>query len=151
MFDFIRNVLENNNLIPAWSELPEVKSLIRLKPKEESEKPRQPYDEIKLFEKAGKLKFKLHERKFFLEFEVVIPMEYPYKKPTVKFLGHNYDVNFARIFNAGCDQLVRRLWEGGEPGYIPGTKSDINKGKIGNKKNVGVLASELDKLKVLSR
>jgi hypothetical protein len=35
-------------------------------------------DEIKLFEKSGKLKFKLKEKKFYLEFELIIPEEYPY-------------------------------------------------------------------------
>ena len=52
--------MENNNLIPVWDELADIKSILKLKQKEEKEKPVQPYDEIKLFEKAGKLKFKLH-------------------------------------------------------------------------------------------
>lgn len=34
---------------------------------------------------------------------------------------------------------------------MPGRKADINKGKIGHKKAVGALQSEMDKLKVLSR
>jgi hypothetical protein len=41
--------MENNNLIPAWDELPAIKDVLRLKDHE-------PLDEIKLFEKAGKFK-----------------------------------------------------------------------------------------------
>jgi hypothetical protein len=34
-----------------------------------------------------------------------------------------------------------RLHQGGEPGYLPGTKNDLNKGMIG-RKNMGVLEYE---------
>ena len=40
---------------------------------------------------------------------------------------------------------------GVNPGYLPGERSDINKGKIGHKKAQGALESEMDKLKVLNR
>ena len=143
--------MENNNLIPVWDELADIKGVLKLKPKEETEKPVQPYDEIKLFEKAGKLKFKLYQKKYFLEFETVVPEDYPARKPTLKFVDHNYDPNFAKIFNAGAEQIIRRLWEGGYPGYEPGESGNINKGKIGTKKQQGALQSEMAKMKLLSR
>ena len=51
-------------------------------------------------EKAGKLAFKIHCRKFFLEFSMVIPEDYPAKKPELKFIDHNFDKDFARLFEA---------------------------------------------------
>ena len=103
IFEFVKNIMENNNLIPVWNELPEIKKLLKLKnPKEES-KGDQVYDEIKLFEKAGKLKFILKQRKFFLEADVTVPEEYPSRKPEIKFVDHNYDKNFAKIFLAGAE------------------------------------------------
>ena len=35
VFEFLRNVMENNNLIPAWDELSEIEGLLRLKPEDE--------------------------------------------------------------------------------------------------------------------
>ena len=32
VFEFIRNIMESNNLIPAWDEIPEIKEVLRLKP-----------------------------------------------------------------------------------------------------------------------
>jgi hypothetical protein len=49
--------MENNNLIPAWNELPIIRSQLRLQPKKveeskgEEKKFEGPFDEIKLFEK----------------------------------------------------------------------------------------------------
>ena len=56
VFEFIKNILETNNLIPMWSEMAEIKKILRLKADEKDDTP---LDEIKLFEKAGKLKIKL--------------------------------------------------------------------------------------------
>lgn len=116
--------MENNNLIPVWNELPQIKEVLRLKD-------HQPVDELKLFEKAGKLKVVARQGDFYLNFEVSIPEEYPSAKPELTINDHNFDPNFAKIYEAAGHQILRRLWEGGEPGYIPGSKSDINKGKIG--------------------
>ena len=33
--------------------------------------------------------------------------------------------------------IIERLWNGGEPGYEPGSEVDINAGKIGFRKAVG--------------
>lgn len=96
VFDFLFNIMLNNNLIPAWSEIPEIKEILRL----ENNSPQCKFkDELKLFEKQGKLKIKLRQGKtFFVEFELVVPENYPYEKPELRFLDHNYDKNFARIF-----------------------------------------------------
>ena len=37
------------------------------------------------------------------------------------------------------------------PGYEPGDNVEVNKGKIGGKKAQGGLASQMEKLKILSR
>lgn len=77
--------MESNNLIPVWNELPLIKQFLRLQPKktEDGKEPefKGPYDEIKLFEKAGKLKIKAKEGNFFLDFDLIIPEEYPAAKP----------------------------------------------------------------------
>lgn len=152
VFDFLQTIMENNNLIPAWNELAAIRTLLRLPPKKEEEKDsfKGPYDEIKLFEKAGKLRFKLKEGDFFLEFELTVPDEYPAAQPGLTIIGHNYDKNFANIFEATAEQILRRLWQGGEPAYEPGSMSDLNKGKIGVKKAQGTLASEMEKMKLLN-
>jgi len=87
----------NNNLIPIWSELADIKGVLRLENNSPNVKVK---DTLKMFEKQGKLKVILRQGKFFLEVDIEIPGEYPYKAPTIKFIDHNYDANFARIFNA---------------------------------------------------
>lgn len=103
-----------------------------------------------MFEKAGKLRFKVREGKFFLDFEVVVPEFYPSEKLELKFNETNFDESYAIIFKARADQVIKRLWEGGEPGYLPGLKSDLNKGKIGLQKVKGKDVAEMDKLKMLT-
>ena len=88
VFQFVHNIMENNNLIPAWDEIPQIKKIL------------QSTDELKLFEKAGKLKLKLKKNDFFLEFEIVVPTQYPAKKPELTILTHNYDKNFTKIYEA---------------------------------------------------
>jgi ubiquitin-protein ligase len=83
--------MENNNLVPVWNELPEIKKLLRIKNPKEETKNDQIFDEIKLFEKAGKLKIIMREAKFFLELDVNVPEDYPARKPEIKFVDHNYD------------------------------------------------------------
>ena len=155
VFDFIESIMENNNLIPAWNELASIKSLLRLQPKvkqpegENKDSFKGPYDEIRLYEKAGKLRVKLKEGEFFLDLELTVPEEYPAARPEMAIMGHNYDQNFAKIFEATAEQILRRLWQGGEPAYEPGSVSDINKGKIGTRKAKGTLATEMEKMKLL--
>ena len=48
VFEFLSNILTNNNLIPAWSELPEIKGVLHLENNSPNVKVK---DEIKLFEK----------------------------------------------------------------------------------------------------
>lgn len=31
VFEFVRNIIENNNLIPAWDEIPKIKGILRMK------------------------------------------------------------------------------------------------------------------------
>lgn len=56
--------------------------MLRLKPKDAVDekaangKPVQ-YDEIKMYEKAGKMRLKVKEGKYFCDFEVVVPEFYP--------------------------------------------------------------------------
>ena len=108
VFEFLRNILENNNLIPAWSELPDIKSILNLEKNSEGV---QHKDELKLFEKAGKIQFKLrHGPKVFLDFEVTVPEEYPYKQPELRVIDYNLDANFAKLYIAGAQQIIRRLW-----------------------------------------
>ena len=54
-YEFIRKVLDMNNLIPCYEEVTQVKSII------DAEKG----DTLKTFEKAGKLKLNLKQDKFF--------------------------------------------------------------------------------------
>jgi len=72
---------------------------------------------LKMMEKAGKLRLKLCEKKFFLVIDILVPEQYPAKKPELKFIEHNYDVNFARIFEAQANQIIKKLWNGGEATY----------------------------------
>ena len=77
VFEFIRGILENNNLIPVWDELPQIKEVLRLPKKGEESKT--PLDELKMMEKAGKLRIKLCERKFYCQFDITVPAQYPAK------------------------------------------------------------------------
>lgn len=92
-FDFLKGILENNNLIPAWSEFPEIRQLLKLKKPKEEAKAGVIYDEIKLFEKAGKVRIKTYgiKGKMYLDYEIVVPENYPAEKPTLKFIDHNFD------------------------------------------------------------
>jgi ubiquitin-protein ligase len=55
-------------------------------------------DELKMMEKAGKLRVKMCEKKFFCTVDITVPGAYPAKKPEIKFIENNYDPNFAKIF-----------------------------------------------------
>jgi hypothetical protein len=48
-FEFIKNIMENNNLIPIWDELPEIKKVLHMPVKGEENKNAK--DELKMFEK----------------------------------------------------------------------------------------------------
>ena len=50
---------------------------------------------------------------------------------------HNFNEVFAEIFENHTTSIIKRLWGGGEPGYDPSQKVDLNAGKIGYKKAVG--------------
>lgn len=62
VFEFLDNILQNNNLIPCWTEFADIKGVIDAKKG----------DELKMFEKAGKIKVTLKHDNFYsvIEFEV---------------------------------------------------------------------------------
>lgn len=55
------------------------------------------------------------------------------------------------MFYLQANQIIRRLWQGGDPGYLPGDVVDNSKDKIGQKKAVGAIEAQMDKLKLLNR
>jgi hypothetical protein len=79
---------------------------LRLQPKKGEEAKESdfkgPYDEIKLYEKIGKLRVKLREGTFYLDIELVVPEEYPAAKPEMNIIDHNFDPTFAKIFEAAA-------------------------------------------------
>lgn len=84
VFEFLNNIIQNNNLIPAWDELPDIKDILHLENNSPDFKVK---DEIKLYEKQGKLKIKVRNGpKFFIEFELLIPEAYPYEMPTLTMI-----------------------------------------------------------------
>ena len=68
----------------------------------------------------------------------------------MKFIESNFEENFVEIFEARAQGIIKRLWEGGEPGYLPGKKNDLNKAMMEQKKSQGGLAYEMEKMKILS-
>ena len=54
--------MENNNLIPIWDELPEIKKVLRIPKKDQDNKNNK--DELKIFEKAGRMRIKMCEENF---------------------------------------------------------------------------------------
>jgi hypothetical protein len=89
VFQFLDNILQNNNLIPAWDELPDIKDILRL---EKNSPETEHKDELKMFEKQGKLRIKMRNgAKFFLEIELVVPEAYPYDKPSLKIIDSSQD------------------------------------------------------------
>lgn len=84
MFEFIIKIIENNNLIPAWNELPDIKEVLHLENNSPNIKVK---DEIKLYEKQGKIGIKMRRgEKFFLEIELLVPESYPFDAPTLKII-----------------------------------------------------------------
>jgi hypothetical protein len=71
------------------------------------------------------------------------------QKVTMNFKEHNYNKIFAEVFKTHADQVIRRLWQGMEPGYEG--KVDVNEGKIGFKKAVGGKEADMARIAVASR
>ena len=46
---------------------------------------------------------------------------------------------------------MRRLWNGGAPGYEPGEEVDVNAGKIGFRKAVGGTQADLNRIQEATR
>jgi len=140
-FTFLENILQNNNLIPAFAEFAQIKSVIDSKRG----------DELKTFEKAGKLKITLKEKKKFAELEFLVPPNYPLQAVKVTLKDHNFNQVFASIFIQHATQIVQRLWSGGSAGYDEETKGDINEGKIGFKKAVGKYEADMARIAIATR
>lgn len=70
---------------------------------------------------------------------------------TVELKEHNYNEVFAQIFMSHTQNIMHRLWSGGEAGYEPGATVDINEGKIGFKKVMGATQADLARMKVATR
>lgn len=140
-YQFMANIMQNNNLIPCWSEFALIKQVIL------AEKG----DTLKPFEKAGKLRVTLKERNYSALLEFTVPEQYPQQKVKIELIDHNFNQVFADIFMRHAVTIIGRLWSGGEAGYEPGSDFDVNAGKIGYKKNVGAIQNELANMKIATR
>ena len=78
---YLDNILQNNNLIPAWSEFALLKEVIN------AEKG----DTLKTMEKAGKIVVTLCEGKFKLVAEFTVPSSYPMQQVKLVFKEHNFN------------------------------------------------------------
>lgn len=133
--------MENNNLIPCWSEFATIKSVIDA----------QRGDTLKPLEKLGKLKVTLKQGNYSALIEFTVPEQYPQQMVKMELKQHNFNEVFTQIFISHTENIVRRLWSGGEPGYEPGAEVDINEGKIGYKKALGATQADLARMKVATR
>lgn len=140
-YQFMANIMENNNLIPAWSEFASIKSVI------DASKG----DTLKALEKLGKLRVTLKEGNFSALLEFTVPELYPQQKVKLELKEHNFNEVFAQIFLSHTENIISRLWNGGEAGYEPGHEVDINAGKIGFKKAVGAIQADLNRIQVATR
>jgi hypothetical protein len=136
---YLDNILANNNLIPCWAEFASIKEVI--KPEKG--------DTIKMLEKAGKVQITLKFGKFFLIVDFVVPSSYPMQKVQMNFREHNFNEVFTEVFKNHAEQVIRRLWQGVEPGYD--SKVDTNEGKIGYKKSLGAKEADMARIAVASR
>ena len=140
-YQFLTNALENNNLLPCFFEFAQIKQVID--PKKG--------DVLKPLEKAGKLKVTLKEGEFFANMEFVVPPMYPMQSVKFTVKEHNFNSVFADIFVTHTNNIIRRLWGGGQAGYDPKENYDVNEGKIGLKKAAKGVEAELKKVGVASR
>ena len=140
-YQFISTIIEGNNLIPCFSEVPQIKGVI------DSKKG----DTLKPLEKAGKLKVTLKEGEKFANVEFEVPPAYPMQMVKFTLKEHNFNEIFAQMFENHTQNIIKRLWGGGPPGYDPKEKVDINEGKIGFKKNVGQLEADMAKIGIATR
>ena len=133
--------MENNNLIPCWAEVFDVKTVI-----DEAKG-----DVLKPFNKAGKIRVTLKEGDYNALIEFTVPEQYPQQKVEMKLISHNFNAVFAQIFFSHAENIVTRLWNGSEPGYEPGAEVDVNAGKIGFKKAKGAIEADLARIQVATR
>jgi len=84
-YQFLANIMENNNLIPCWSEFPQMKTVIK------TEKG----DTLKPLEKLGKLRVTLKETEYYALVEFTVPEQYPQQMATIELKEHNFNEVFA--------------------------------------------------------
>ena len=135
------NIMQNNNLIPCWSEFPQIKQVISP----------DKGDTLKPFEKAGKLRVTLKEGQYSALLEFTVPEQYPNQMVKMELKEHNFNEVFAGIFTKHAETIISRLWAGGEAGYEPGSEFDVNEGKVGFKKNVGAIEADMARIKIATR
>lgn len=140
-YQFMANIMQNNNLIPCWSEFPQIKQVISP----------DKGDTLKPFEKAGKLRVTLKEGQYSALLEFTVPEQYPNQMVKMELKEHNFNEVFAGIFTKHAETIISRLWTGGEAGYEPGSEFDINEGKVGFKKNVGAIEADMARIKIATR
>lgn len=87
-------------------------------------------DQMKLFQKAGKIKIWLSEKNMTLVLMITIPPEYPLNKLKLSIIkgkeGTKVEKGLLQVFEDHMQELVRRYHQG-----YDGLESDINEGKIG--------------------
>ena len=103
-------------------------------------------DTLKALEKLGKLRVTLKEGNYSALLEFTVPEQYPQQMVKMELKQHNFNEVFAQIFTSHADNIVNRLWNGGEPGYEPGNELDINEGRIGFRKAVGATQADLNRI-----
>lgn len=88
--------MQNNNLIQAWEEIKPVKALLTEK------------DEMKLFEKAGKIRIKIvNDRDRFATVDILVPSMYPQEQAKVKLVETTIDPLIAKIFMIQADEITK--------------------------------------------
>ena len=140
-YEFLDNIISNNNLMPCCTEIPQIKQII------DAEKG----DTFKALEKAGKIKITLKEGKQYANVEFVVPPNYPLEMVKFQMKEHNFNQVFVDIFTSHTQGIIKRLWGGAPPGYDPKDKYDPNEGKIGYKKAAGKLEQDMAKISVATR
>ena len=58
-----------------------------------------------------------------IEFEV--PPAYPMQMVKFTLKEHNFNSIFAQMFESHTQNIIKRLWGGGQPGYDPNEKVDV--------------------------
>jgi hypothetical protein len=114
-------MLENNNLIPAWEEFKAVKEIIK------------EGDEIKNFEKAGKVRVKIvNAKQRHAVVDIFIPPMYPRELVKLKLVETTIDPLIAKIFMIEADEIAKKCHSGVATGERPKAEKRKDKQQIRN-------------------